>query len=341
TEVRPVSGVVKSDGQSLSIDAIKGNIGGGEFTADIDAQPALAGFAVGARLQWANVDGAALRYRSLVLPAGKTSLKMTLASQGRSASALEGALSGNGLLTIESARIAGLDPRAFEIAMRASDTAVATDDAKLRQIVEPALNAGALAVASAQIPFVIKDARLRVGATTLEADGARAIVSGGYDIAADQADLRASLMGTATGSSSVRPEIQVFAAGSPDRLDRTVDVASLSSWLAVRAIDRETKRLDALERGDPPAAAQPAATPPAAAPAETAPEPPRRTAPKLTAPRAAIVPAPTPVPAPAPVARPQLAPLPAPIEIRPAPRPRQAPPLVLTPPAATLSRPAL
>ncbi|MET0723059.1 MAG: hypothetical protein ABWY64_19870, partial [Tardiphaga sp.] len=259
--------------------------------------------------------------------------------QGRSASALEGALSGNGLLTIDAARIAGLDPRAFEIAIRASDTGVATDDAKLRKVVEPALNAGALAVAQAQIPFIIKDSRLRVGATTLEAEGARAIVSGGYDIAADQADIRASLTTTAQGSSSVRPEIQVFAAGTPDRLDRTVDVASLSSWLAVRAIDRETKRLDALERGEPPPAPLPAAIPPAAAPAETAPDapvapaPPRRAAPKLIAPRAVIVPAPAPVPAPA--VRPQLAPLPAPIEIRPAPRPRVAPPMVLTPPAAT------
>ena len=38
SELQPVSGVVKSDGQSLSFDAIKGKIGGGEVTASIDAQ---------------------------------------------------------------------------------------------------------------------------------------------------------------------------------------------------------------------------------------------------------------------------------------------------------------
>ncbi|MEH2483071.1 uncharacterized protein involved in outer membrane biogenesis [Nitrobacteraceae bacterium AZCC 2146] len=361
-EVRPVSGVVKSDGQSLNIDAIRGNIGGGDFTADIDAKATLSGFAMNAHMQLSNVDGAALRYRSLTMPAGRASLRMTLASQGRSASALEGALAGNGLLTIDSARIAGLDPRAFDVAMRASDTGQATDDARLRQIVEPALSVGALSVASAQIPFTIKDGRLRVGATTLDADGARAVVSGGYDIAADQTDLRASLTATATGSSSIRPEIQVFAVGSPDRLDRTVDVAALSSWLAVRAIDRETRRLDSLERGDAPLAALPATIPPPATPpAETPQEPsalqpsgvptpldvpvpgrdPRRLPPRLTAPRPAIAP---PIPAP-PVVSQQVAPLPAPIEIRPVPgaarppRPRPAPPLVLTPPAATSARP--
>ena len=77
----------------------------------------------------------------------------------------------------------------------------------------------------------------------------RAIVSGGYDIPADQADIRAALALTMTTG---RPEIQLFAVGTPDALNRSVDVAALSSWLAVRAIDHETRRLDAIERGEPP-----------------------------------------------------------------------------------------
>ena len=83
------------------------------------------------------VDGAALRYRGLAMPAGRVSMQMTLASQGRSASALTGALSGSGTVTLESARVAGLDPRAFDAAIRASDSGQATDDVRLRQIVEP------------------------------------------------------------------------------------------------------------------------------------------------------------------------------------------------------------
>jgi hypothetical protein len=114
------------------------------------------------------------------------------------------------------------------------------------------LTAGTLSVKSAQIPFNIGDGRIRIGATTLDAEGARAVISGGYDIPADQTDIRASLASTAVGSAASRPEIQLFVAGTPDALDRTVDVAALSSWLAVRAIDRETRRLDAIERGEPP-----------------------------------------------------------------------------------------
>src|SRR6185437_8903857 len=130
-------------------------------------------------------------------------------------------------------------------------------------IVEPVLSAGPLSVASAQIPFSIRDGRLRVGATTLDSKDARAIISGGYDIPADQADIRAELASTADGPSTSRPEIQLFAAGPPDALHRTIDVAALSSWLAVRVIDRETRRLDSIERGEVPAAL-PAAIPPSA-----------------------------------------------------------------------------
>jgi hypothetical protein len=360
-ELRPVSGVVKSDGQSLIFDAIKGGIGGGEATANIDAKPTADGIALNARVELRGVDGAALHYRGLAMPAGRASMQMTLASQGRSASALTGALSGSGTVTLESAGIAGLDPRAFEVAIRASDGGQATDDTRLRQIVEPVLSSGALSVASAQIPFSIRDGRLRVGATTLDAKGARAIVSGGYDIPADQADIRAVLASTSVGAATAGPEIQLFAAGSPDALNRTVDVAALSSWLAVRAIDRETRRLDSIERGDPPAAVPASIPPPATVlplpaapdallpgqPLSEVPVPgrdPRRLPPKpkVVAPRPPASPQ-TPA---APVVSQQVAPpLPPPIEVRPAPGPvrppKPRPPLVLTPPAANPAQPGL
>jgi uncharacterized protein involved in outer membrane biogenesis len=354
-ELRPVGGAIKGDGQSLSFDAIKGKIGGGEASATIDAKQTAAGVALNARVQFSAVDGAALHYRGLAMPAGRASMQMTLASQGRSASALTGALSGSGTMTLESASVAGLDPRAFEAAIRASDSGQATDDIKLRQIIEPVLSAGALSVASAQIPFNIRDGRLRVGATTLDAEGARAIISGGYDIPADQADIRAIMTSTSAGPASSRPEIQLFAVGAPDALDRTVDVAALSSWLAVRAIDRETRRLDSIERGDaPPAlpASIPPLNPPILVPGAVMPGQPTFEAPladphrlppkpRVSAPRPPMAPP----GANAPVVSQQVSPLPPPIEVRPAPGsaprpPKPRPPLVLTPPVANPARPA-
>lgn len=347
-ELRPFGGTIRSDGQSLAFDALKGGVGGGEMSGSLDARNGANGLALNARIELGNVDAATLRYRDLALSKGRASVQMALTSQGRSVAALTGALAGNGTVTLESAEISGLNPRAFEIAIRASDGGQVADDNRLRQLVEPALSAAPITIASAQIPFTIRDGRLRVGATSLEAKNARAIVSGGYDIPADQADIRASLTPIMIGLSGAPPEIQLFAAGPPDRLNRTVDLTPLSSWLAVRTIDRETRRLDAIERGEPPpaTAALPTLVSPDAAP-EQAPahvplpgQDPRRMPAK---PKAESRPAPTPrapqaapaAPSP-PLASQQAAPLPPPIEVKPAPgpppaKPRPKPPLVLTP----------
>ncbi|WP_063678044.1 AsmA family protein, partial [Bradyrhizobium neotropicale] len=212
-EVRPFSGTIRNDGQALSLDGLKGSVGGGEMAASLDARNGPNGLALNARIELTDVDATTLRYRNLALPKGRASVQMALTSQGRSVAALTGALAGNGTVTLNAAEITGLDPRAFEIAIRASDGGQVTDDNRLRQLVEPALSAGPIAIASAQILFTIRDGRLRVGATTLEAKNARAIISGGYDIPADQADIRASLTPIMTGLSGAPPEIQLFAAG--------------------------------------------------------------------------------------------------------------------------------
>ena len=296
-----------------------------------------------------NVDGAALHYRTQAMP-GRAALKMTLTSQGRSAEALAGALSGDGILTLANAKLPSLDPRAFDVVLRASDDGRVTDDARLMQIMQTALKAGPLNVPAAQISVAIKDGNLRIGATTLEGDGARAIVSGGYDIAADQVDIRTTFSSTTAGNGSNNPEIRFFAVGPPDALNKTIDVSSFSTWLAVRAIDRETKRLDQLERQTTPAPPAPAPVPPPAPAPRPAASPPVAQAPAV-APVVQQPPAEPPIPArpparsritkprpPAPSPNAQVAPLPPAIDVRPAPGSTQRPPsprprgpLILTP----------
>jgi large subunit ribosomal protein L24 len=360
-ELQPVSGVLKSDGQSLTFDAMKGKIGGGDVASRVNLRQTADGVDLSANIQLKDVNGSALHYASLSMPEGRVSAQMTLASRGRSASALVGALSGNGLISLERTRIPGLDPHVFDAAINASDGGQTSNDDKLRQVVLHSLSANPLPVASAQIPFNVRDGRLRVGATTLEGEGAQAIVSGGYDIAADQVDIRAGLASTSVGSANNRPEVQMFVVGPPNAISRSVDVTALSSWLSVRAIDRETRRLDAIEHGMGPLPAPHSATPaPATASLPPAPKPdvsakpvqsdiaspggvpvpnhdPRRSPPKAATPSH-----PPAAPQASNASAPSVAPLPAPVEIRPAPgpkpaRPRQ--PLVLTPPSSG-SRPA-
>ncbi len=246
-EIKNLAGVLRGDGSSLSVDQFKGTIGGGIANAQITSKRDAANTSLNAQLQLTGADGAALKYRNLAMPGGKASLRMTLASEGRSAAALSNALSGGGVLTLESAQISGLDPAAFDAAVQASDAGLLMDDTRLAAITGPALMKSSFPVASAQMSFGIRDGRLRIDPTTVQTDQARVVLSGGYDIPADQVDLRASLASLTLGTPTVRPEIQLFLHGTPDGLNRQIDVAALSSWLALRAVDRETRRLDQLE----------------------------------------------------------------------------------------------
>jgi len=96
---------------------------------------------------------------------------MTLSSQGRSVAALAGALSGQ--RDCDPGIGDAHRPRSARLRRSRSAPAISsqlTDDARLRQLVDPVLAAGrAASLPRAQIPFSIRDGRLRVGATTLEA----------------------------------------------------------------------------------------------------------------------------------------------------------------------------
>ena len=102
-ELQPVSGTVKADGQSVTFDAIKQDCRR-RSDGDHDARPGANGIVVNAAVQLNGADGAALRYRNLAMPAGRASMQMTLLSQGRSAAALTGSMSGSGTVTLEAAK---------------------------------------------------------------------------------------------------------------------------------------------------------------------------------------------------------------------------------------------
>ncbi len=171
-------------------------------------------------------------------------------------------------------------------------------------------------------------------------------VSGGFDLTTGEIDLRTSLVSTVSTASQAagRPEIRVSLRGTADVPSRDVDVAPLVGWLAVRAIERETQRLDQLDRSAPPmGGGEPAitsTTPPTAKEPEAIP-PPLMTPAPVPAPRPPQRAAPQPA---APVVRADQPPsalpsLPPPIDVRPPPggikrAPAPRPPTQLTPNAA-------
>lgn len=243
------SGTLRSDGQSLTLDNGTGQFAGGAATLNGDVRKLPNGTSANLQVKIEGADASAIRPLNLSLPEAKASLEVSLASQGRSADALLGAMSGVGTVTFKDVRIPNLSPRAFEDAVTASDDGRQTDDAALKLIVENGLQESVTQISGAQISFSIQEGRLRVPRAMAETKGASVLVSGGYDFTADQMDIRASLLANVVNPATGRPEIRIDLNGSPGNVARTLDVSSLSTWLAMRSIDRQTRKLDQLERG--------------------------------------------------------------------------------------------
>lgn len=335
-EMRPLAGVLKGDGETLTLDAINANLGGGTVKGDVIARGGGEGITLDGRLHLANVDGAVLRFGQLALPSGRVTAQLSVQATGRSAASLVGSLSGSGTVKLENARLAGFDPAAFDAAIRASDQGV-TDTARLRAAAERALGAGPLNISGVEFPLTLRAGRLRLDNTTVMADAAQLAVSGSYDIAAADLDLRASLVSMAAKGppAAGRPEIRVALRGPADAPVRNVDTSPLIGWIAVRAIDRETQRLDQLDRNAPPRTQMTPAPEPAPAPGGSTAAVPQDATPSIITPDVPAAPRPAAPPrraaVPAPDAAP-LPPLPPPIDVRPAPPvKRLAPPQQLVP----------
>ena len=92
--------------------------------------------------------------------------------------------------------------------------------------------------------------RRRLSNAIVRAERADLTVDAGLDLADGQARREADADGAGRGGrrhASGRPEIGIVLKGPIGGPTRTLDVAVLSSWLALRAVEQQAKRLDALE----------------------------------------------------------------------------------------------
>jgi large subunit ribosomal protein L24 len=168
---------------------------------------------------------------------------------GLSPASLIGSLTGAGMITLEDAQISGLDPKAFNAAIRAVDQGLAVDAPRIRDIVSTVLDGGRLTVPRLDAALAINAGQARIGHTTVLGQGADLALTANADLADASIDARLTLSGPviAEGSSAIRPEILVSLKGPYAAPRRTVDVSTLSGWLMLRSVERQAKQIDAIE----------------------------------------------------------------------------------------------
>lgn len=299
-----MKGVLRFSPSSIGVEIQDSEFARGRLSGDFSTTRSPEGVSAKAHIALKGADA------DMVVPgqsrppmSGRVNLNVELDGAGRSPKALIGSLSGAGTLTLADARIAGLDPKAFAAAMRAVDQGLPLDGIRVRDIVTPALDGGALSVRVAEAPFTITAGQVRFGTLLAQADGAELTMSGLLDLTDRTLESRILLTDANAATSAGRPEISIQLKGAVSAPARGIDVAALTGWLALRAVEQQSKRLEAIERG--------------VAPPVTHSVPSALSASPLTLPdRLSILPRTRPE---LPVAAPVAAPLPPPVDIKPAP----------------------
>ncbi len=312
---RNVRGVVHFGDAQLALQVIDADMAGGRMAGELIFLRNNEGLLARSRIKLAGAEAAELLPGDGSL-AGRLTLDVSAEGAGRSPVALVGSLAGGGTFTLESARLARLDPAAFGAVIRAVDQGLAIDAVRVRDRTDAALARDGLAVALAEGTITVNAGQARLGNVMVRAQGADLAASGSVNLAEGAVDARLTLLGAGGpgAPANARPEIVVALKGPIDAPKRTIDATAFASWLALRAVEQQSKKLEVLEgREVAPNSSTGSAVEQTAAPDTAAADPAAAGSPSATS--SVQKPKPTP-------STEQVQPLPPPIDIRPAPAPR-------------------
>jgi len=247
---RQLRGELRIEPAEVSFENVEGVLAGGRASGRLTLRRGSDGLAVQAHVALVGADTAALLPAEGKVPvSGRIGLAADLDGAGLSPASLIGSLQGAGTITLEDARIASLDPKAFNAAIRVAEQSNAVDAARIRDVVATILDGGALAVPRLDAAVTINAGQASIGHTTVLGQGADLTVSGSADLADASIDGRLTLRGPviSDGANSIRPEILVTLKGPYATPKRGIDVSALSAWLMLRSVERQSKQISAIE----------------------------------------------------------------------------------------------
>jgi hypothetical protein len=223
--------------------ALKGNLAirkaGGD--ASVAARMSLEGAALG-DLVWGP--------RSRPAAVGTLDVTADALGSGKTLSALAAGLTGSGTFAVRNGRINGLDAGAFArtlATIEAKDTP--PDAAEVSSRFQTELGYGDLPISDVTSAFTLASGVLRISNAAISSPAAAATASADIDLARAQLSARLMLRPAdfEAMAGAAAPQAQISFAGPLASPERSVDTTAFTSFLTVRALDREMKRVADME----------------------------------------------------------------------------------------------
>jgi uncharacterized protein involved in outer membrane biogenesis len=245
-----LKGVVQFRPGEIALQNIDGGLAGGRVTGQVAFRRNADGLIGQGHITLADADAATVLQTDKKIVDARLTLKADFDSFGSNPAALVRAAHGSGAIVLADGHIAGLDPAAFVAAMRAADQGAAIELAKIQPAVNAALAGGHLAAPQGDGAMTITDGKVSVANATVPAqDGAALALAGALDLNTGTVDARMTLTAPPPAHALIRtrPELAIALKGPLAAPARTLDVSALTGWLALRAAELQSRRLESIE----------------------------------------------------------------------------------------------
>jgi large subunit ribosomal protein L24 len=243
-------GTLKFSRSEIGFADIEGGMADGQIKGELMFHRHADGISANGRLRLSNADAATLlAYDNKTAVTGRVALQIDVEGVGLSPQTLVGSLNGNGLVSISQAQFASLNAKVFEAASRAVDQGVALEMKKIGEVATGALETGTLSIASAEGVVTIANGQIRLTNLVTRAEGADLTVTGSVDLMEQKLNARLALSANkdAPQAGGERPMVSVFLSGPIASPKRVVDVSALTAWLTLRAVEQQSRQLEAME----------------------------------------------------------------------------------------------
>ncbi len=258
--VHALRGALHFTSSRASFEIFDGELAGGRIKGNIAIFSGLDGLSALSYLELNNARAAEVIPAEGRVPiSGNLSIKATVEGTGLTPAAFMGSLQGNGEVKISNAEFAGLNPHVFDALTRVVDLGVRADPKQIREFVTILLAEGHLSVPQAQSKIAFVGGQARLVEPRVQASGAELGVSAMVDLAKATLDATLKLSGPPAGDVAGRPAVTVVLKGPLAAPQRTINAESLAGWLALRSVEQQSRRIEAIEAARRAALAQPLA----------------------------------------------------------------------------------
>lgn len=245
-----LAGVARFGPSAIEFASLDGSLAGGRLAGNLVFRRDADGLVSHGHVTLADADAATILHVDNKTLGARLSLKVDADSIGQSPAAIIGALHGGGAIAVADAHVTGLGPAAFAAALRAADQSATMEPAKIQAAVSTALANDTLALPQGDATLTITGGKASVANVTLHAtDDSGLALAGVLDLGRAAIDARLTLSAPPPAHAliTLRPELGVALKGPLAAPQQTLDMSALSGWLALRAAELQTRRLELIE----------------------------------------------------------------------------------------------